>query len=437
MESPEEVNLFRGWPNPALLPTDALAEASATVMASPTIRVPALMYGPDEGYQPLREHLAQWLTAFYQPRHPISSERICITGGASQNLACIFQVFTDPSYTRNVWMAAPTYFLACRIMDDAGFAGRLRAVPHDESGLDLTFLRQELVKAEEKAQAEQRLEPIYKLPRPWAKVYKHLIYATPTFSNPTTLTMSLADREGLVRLAREFDALVVTDDVYDFLQWSPDAEQPLAQPDKAQIPRVVDVDRYLDGGPKDEWGNVVSNGSFSKLIGPGARTGWAEGTEKFAYGLSQTGSSRSGGAPSQFSAAIIAQLFPTGFIQTYVDQVLRPRYAERYYRLISAVREHLLPLGVTLPSTSLEAVGGYFVWIQLPPPLQADDLATVALREYKVNVIAGNRFRVQGDPDTRRNSFNRSIRLCFAWEHEEKLAEGVRRLACAIRSALK
>lgn len=100
--------------------------------------------------------------------------------------------------------------------------------------------------------------------------------------------MSLADREGLVRLAREFDALVVTDDVYDFLQWSPDPEQPLAQPDKAQIPRVVDVDRYLDGGPKDEWGNVVSNGSFSKLIGPGARTGWAEGTEKFAYGLSQT-----------------------------------------------------------------------------------------------------------------------------------------------------
>lgn len=153
--------------------------------------------------------------------------------------------------------------------------------------------------------------------------------------------------------------------------------------------------------------------------------------------MNNRGSSRSGGAPSQFSAAIIAQLFPTGFIQTYVDQVLRPRYAERYYRLISAVREHLLPLGVTLPSTSLEAVGGYFVWIQLPPPLQADDLATVALREYKVNVIAGNRFRVQGDPDTRRNSFNRSIRLCFAWEHEEKLAEGVRRLACAIRSALK
>jgi DNA-binding transcriptional MocR family regulator len=160
MDSPEEINLFSGWPNPALLPINALAEACATVMASPAVRVPALRYGPDIGYQPLREHLAQWLTSFYQPRDPISAERICITGGASQNLACILQVFTDPAYTRNVWMIAPTYFLACRIMDDAGFAGHLRAIPHNESGLDFAFFRQELAKAEEKARAEQNFEPV-------------------------------------------------------------------------------------------------------------------------------------------------------------------------------------------------------------------------------------------------------------------------------------
>ena len=100
--------------------------------------------------------------------------------------------------------------------------------------------------------------------------------------------MSLSDRQELVRLAREFDGLVVTDDVYDFLQWSPDPNGSLRDPNRATQPRLVDIDRYLDGGPKDEWGNVVSNGSFSKLIGPGARTGWAEGTEKMAFGISQT-----------------------------------------------------------------------------------------------------------------------------------------------------
>lgn len=99
--------------------------------------------------------------------------------------------------------------------------------------------------------------------------------------------MSLSDRQGLVRLAREFDALIVSDDVYDFLQWSPDPKGVLQNADQAIRPRMVDVDRYLDGGPKDDFGNTVSNGSFSKLIGPGTRTGWTEGTEKMAFGISQ------------------------------------------------------------------------------------------------------------------------------------------------------
>ena len=118
-------------------------------------------------------------------------------------------------------------------------------------------------------------------------MYKYIIYAVPTFANPSTKIMSLDHREKLVRLARKYDALLVTDDVYDFLQWSAAPGTRLPSPHHAHLPRLVDIDRYLDGGPADEWGHTISNGSFSKLIGPGARTGWAEASEKVAYGLSQ------------------------------------------------------------------------------------------------------------------------------------------------------
>lgn len=100
--------------------------------------------------------------------------------------------------------------------------------------------------------------------------------------------MALDRRKALVRLAREYDALIITDDVYDMLQWPSSPQSNATAPTKAYIPRIVDVDRFLDGGPSDEYGNAVSNGSFSKIVAPGCRTGWAEGTEKLAYGLSQT-----------------------------------------------------------------------------------------------------------------------------------------------------
>lgn len=54
--------------------------------------------------------------------------------------------------------------------------------------------------------------------------------------------MSLDHREGLVRIAREFDALVITDDVYDFLQWPCSPSDNARLPSHACVPRIVDVD---------------------------------------------------------------------------------------------------------------------------------------------------------------------------------------------------
>lgn len=289
-EAQHPINLARGWPNPNLLPVTELAKASALSFTTHEIRTPdsSLEYGPDEGYGPLRRSVAAWLTEFYEPREPITERRICITGGASQNLASLLLTFTDPAITRAVWMVAPTYFCACRIFDDAGFAGRMRAVPEDQEGLDIGALEHGLNRTEAEEVQRPKFQGGTKSPRRGRKIYRHVIYAVPTFANPSGKVMSLARREALVRLARRHDALIVADDVYDMLQWSVAPETKASYPEKAGWPRIVDVDRYLDGGPVDDHGNAVSNGSFSKIAGPGNRTGWAEATEEFVLGLSQT-----------------------------------------------------------------------------------------------------------------------------------------------------
>jgi len=137
------INLLRGWPSPDLLPAAALKAAANRLLSDPAAFVPALQYGPDPGHQPLREELARWLGDFYGVGP--DAARICITGGASQNIACVLQSFTDPAYTRAVWMAAPCYYLACPIFADSGFAGRMRAVPEDDEGIDLAYLEKGII----------------------------------------------------------------------------------------------------------------------------------------------------------------------------------------------------------------------------------------------------------------------------------------------------
>lgn len=92
----------------------------------------------------MHEELARWLSDFFGGA--ADAERICITGGASQNLACMLQIYSDPVCTR-VWTVAPSYFLACRIFDDAGLV--TRAVPEGEEWVDFwSFLERALKEAD-------------------------------------------------------------------------------------------------------------------------------------------------------------------------------------------------------------------------------------------------------------------------------------------------
>jgi DNA-binding transcriptional MocR family regulator len=88
--------------------------------------------------------LSTFLTTVYGRSVPI--ERICTSGGASQNLGVTLAAFTDPEYTRSVFVIEPTYYLACRIIEDAGL--KMHGVPDGDEGVDLVALKTAIEAAE-------------------------------------------------------------------------------------------------------------------------------------------------------------------------------------------------------------------------------------------------------------------------------------------------
>ena len=285
----KQINLQLGWPSPELFPSAELNQGANAVLTEFDAASAALIYGPSRGNAPLRKEMARWLGSVYHNNpQAVEESSLCVAGGASQNLSNILLRFTDPTYTRRIWMVEPTYFLACPIFEDCGFTGKLRGVPEDDEGVDLEFLRKGLAEAEAdiaKCAAPDR--PKLKMPsKGYEKIYKHIIYLVPTFSNPSGKTMSLRHRYDLVKLAIEYEALIISDDVYDFLYWPHEKDEPLGSTRLSLPPRLVDVNREID--PESKWGNTVSNGSFSKIIAPGIRVSWAQSTSAFATFLATT-----------------------------------------------------------------------------------------------------------------------------------------------------
>ncbi|MBE3049812.1 hypothetical protein IMZ48_46405 [Candidatus Bathyarchaeota archaeon] len=201
------------------------------------------------------------------------------------------------------------------------------------------------------------------------------------------------------------------------------------------LSRLCDIDMGLGPTENDprHFGNTVSNGSFSKIVAPGIRTGWAEGTPAFAYGLSQTGSTRSGGSPSQFSATLMCKLLRDGTLDSHLQGVIIPALQRRHALLLEALGEHVAPLGVSYDAASEGSggYGGYFVWLSLPGSLDSEAVAEYAEREENLIVGSGKMFEVHGDEESA--LFRHHIRLSFSWEEEDAIVEGVRRLGSVLR----
>jgi DNA-binding transcriptional MocR family regulator len=120
----------------------------------------------------------------------------------------------------------------------------------------------------------------------------------------------------------------------------------------------------------------------------------------------------------------------------YITDILVPEGQRRHCILSSAIKTHLGHLGVSFtpdPETSPVA-GGYYIWVRLPAALTATQVCREALEMQNLVLGGGETFAVPGGNAT--GDLHRRLRLCFMWEDEGRLVEGVERLGLVVRSIL-
>jgi DNA-binding transcriptional MocR family regulator len=150
-----------------------------------------------------------------------------------------------------------------------------------------------------------------------------------------------------------------------------------------------------------------------------------------------SGSSRSGGAPSHLTATFLANLLSQGNLQKHISHALLPTYHRRYKIILSTIHTYLLPLGCQLPPTTQtlsgeKVAGGYFIWLSLPHGISAKALAKRCKSEESLIVAEGGLFEVPGDNVAPVTKFDDCVRLCFTFEEEKRLGEGVERLGLVL-----
>lgn len=130
-------------------------------------------------------------------------------------------------------------------------------------------------------------------------------------------------------------------------------------------------------------------------------------------------------------STIINELFKEDFLKAHIEETLIPEYAHRYRLLVHAIQQHLYPLGFRLDESVInsENVGGFFVWLQLPEDIDCYELEARAA-ELGVRFSIGPTTAVPRPPEDR-VPFENFIRLCFTFEEDQRLVEGVRRIALA------
>jgi 2-aminoadipate transaminase len=222
------------------------------------------------------------------------------------------------------------------------------------------------------------------------------------FQNPTGLLISQEKRRRLLEWASRANVLIVEDDPYGALYFEDSATAEDTRPIKAD----------------DAEGRVIYLSSFSKTLAPGFRVAWIAGPAPIVAKLEIIKQAADLLTPS-LDQRIVYEAVRRGVLAERLP-MLRRLYQNKRTLMQQTLRAELGNL-----VTWLEPRGGFFLWVSLPAHLNADAMLERAV-EQKVIYVAGSAFFVDG-------SGANLMRLSFSLPSEERIVEGVRRLAALIR----
>jgi 2-aminoadipate transaminase len=367
---PEVISLAGGLPDTSTFPPQTFA-AQMTRIAQESA-AEALQYGPTEGFRETVDCIVEVMGAEGMLPDP---EDVIVTTGGQQAIDLLCKTLVDPGDA--VICEAPTYPGAIPVF--CSYEADTIQVRCDADGMRIDELEAVL----------DRLDGEGRRPK--------FVYSVPTFQNPAGVTMSLERRRRLVELARARELLVIEDNPYGLLRFGGEPLPPLYQ---------------LDGGDF-----VIYVGTFSKILSPGIRLGWAVAPPPVMDKV-VLGKQAADLCTSTLTQHFVREYFRDGNWRQYVES-LAAIYRSRRDAMVDALRRHFPP-----QATWTEPDGGLFIWATLPSYIDTGDLLAKALRK-DVAFVPGQAAYVDG-------SGRSSMRLNFSAGSEEEIREGIRRIGKAI-----
>lgn len=378
---PYAYNFGVGQPSPQLLPALTMQRSSQTSNHFVKDNGLLLQYGAGQGYKSFRQSLARFLTKRYGST--VTEDELLVTGGNSMaTLLCATLPDPSPSVSSDlvVFCESPTYFLAHGIFKSA--RAQFMEFPTDRDGVRVDLVEKHL-------ETPGALKPT-------------VFYLIPTFHNPTGACLSQPRKQKLIALANKYNFLVIADEPYNMLSYDGKTRPSLAQ----------------ESGAEEV---VISLGTFSKILAPGLRLGWAHAHPSLISRLARHGVVDSGGGTNPIASALVQPLLDDGSLDSCVDNLIQV-FGSRLKVMLSELKRGLPPsVTVHVPT------GGYFLWLSFPPHI---DCSTFKGKGQGVNYTAGSLCSLD------KNLTKNCLRLSFAFYEEEEIVEGIKRLCHLINTEM-